>query len=311
MKKELTEIEKKIIFHTSPEINYAFQNSVSFSQYSTWSRCPHSWLLQYAKNLAPYRATIHTLFGDSIHETIQHYLTLLYKDSATIADELDLVEYFNQRFRENYKVEFDKSKTHFSDAEEMSSFFNDAVEILNWFKENRERYFPKNKFRLLGVELPLVVQLNKVIFLKGYIDFILYDEEEDVVLIYDIKASSWGWGDKAKKDEVKIAQLLLYKEYLAKQYSLDIDKIEVQFFIVRRKIYENSMYEIPRIQIHKPASGKIKRKKVMESFNNFITECYGSDGKIIDKEYPKDPSKKNCMYCPFNNSPDLCDKKKS
>jgi hypothetical protein len=308
---KLTEIEQKIIHHIPIEVNYAFQNTVSFSQFSTHHNCPHQWYLQYAKNLAPYRATINTIFGDAMHETIQHFLTLLYKESVEKADELNLIEYFQDLFRAGYREEFDKTKIHFSSADEMGEFFDDATEILNWFKQHRKKFFQNKKIKLLGIELPLVVQLNKSLFLKGYVDIILYDEEEDMVYIYDIKTSAWGWGDKAKKDETKIAQLLLYKEFLTKQYGLEIDKIDVQFFVLRRKIYENSQYEIPRVQIVKPASGKIKRKKIMERFGEFIKECYNEEGKIMDKEYEKRPSAKGCGYCPFSNKPELCDKKKS
>lgn len=302
----MADIEKHIKFTVLPEINYAFQKTVSFSQYSTYNKCEYQWYLQYVKRLASAKATINTIFGDAFHRTLQHYLTLLYNESVSKADEINLVEYFNERFREEYKKEFDKTQTHFSSADEMSDFFEDAIAILEYFKKHRKIYFLTKKVKLLGVEMPLKVELKNNLYLKGYVDVVLYDEDEDIVTIYDVKTSGWGWGSKNKKDEIKIAQVLLYKEYFAKQYNIDIDKIEVQFFIVRRKIYK-SEYEIPRIQIFKPASGKIKRKKTMNSFNKFIDECFGADGKELEREYKKEPSKSNCQWCVFRNKKDLCD----
>lgn len=308
---KLTEIEKKIAAHQKPEINKEVDSTVSFSSFSTYTKCPHQWHLQYIKNLAPYRATIHTIFGDAMHETIQHYLTELYNESVKKADSIDLAEYFNERFKTHYSEEFEKSQVHFSNATEMAEFFDDGIEILRWFKSHRKKYFATKNIKLLGVELPLVVQLKSSLYLKGFIDIILYDQDEDMVYIYDIKTSGWGWNDKAKKDDAKIAQLLIYKEFLTKQYELDIDKVDVQFFVLRRKIYENSQYDIPRIQIIKPASGKIKRKKILEKFGDFLKNCYTEEGKLIEKEYEKRPDKKICAICPFSNKPELCDKKRS
>jgi hypothetical protein len=156
--------------------------------------------------------------------------------------------------------------------------------------------------------MPLMVGLSKNLFLKGYIDFVLYDKDLDKVYIYDIKTSRSGWNDKAKKDDIKLAQILLYKEYFAKQYNIDVDKIEVEFFILKRKIWDSDEFVIPYITEFKPASGKIKRKQAAEKFNMFLTECFDNEGKTIDKVYSKIVSKDSCTYCPFNNNKELCDK---
>jgi hypothetical protein len=302
---KLTEIEQKIQSHVPHEMNYAFETSVSYSKYSIYQKCPHQWYLSYVKNLRPYEPSIFTIFGDAIHETIQHYLNIMYTESATKADDIDIIEYFNERFREHYKTEYEKTKQHFSSAIEMKEFFDDGASILEYFQKHRKNYFKASKMKLLGIELPLVVKVNKNVYLKGYLDIVLYDEEEDTITIYDIKTSSRGWKNE-KKDETKTSQLLIYKEFLSKQYNIDIDKINVQFFIVKRKIYETEDFVIPRIQIFEPASGKIKRKKTTESFNKFLKECFDEEGKSVEKEYPKTPSKSACKYCPFRTNKELC-----
>jgi hypothetical protein len=156
--------------------------------------------------------------------------------------------------------------------------------------------------------MPLMVGLTKNIYLKGYIDLVLYDETLDKVIIYDIKTSRSGWNDKKKKDESVISQILLYKEFFAKQYKLDVDKIDVQYFIVKRKVWENEDYVIPRIQLWAPASGKIKRKQIMTHFEEFLSEAFFEDGVYRTHEQMKNVSKDNCTWCPFNDKPDLCDK---
>ena len=307
-KKKLTDVEKLIKETKLPELNYGSQNSVSYSQYSIYRRCPHQWYLTYIKNLAPYQASIHTVFGTAMHESLQHYFEIMYNQSGAAADRIDIVEHFKERFRTIYKEEYNKVKTHFSSPEEMKEFYEDGVAIIDWFKKNRNKYFSVRNMRLLGIEMPLMVGLTKNIFLKGYIDFVLYDEDLDKVIIYDIKTSRSGWNDKKKKDESVISQILLYKEFFAKQYKLDVDKNDVQYFIVKRKVWENEDYVIPRIQIWAPASGKIKRKQIMTHFEEFLSEAFHEDGVYRTHEQMKNVSKDNCTWCPFNNKPDLCDK---
>lgn len=308
-KTKFTEIETKIKKYKLHEVNYAYQNTVSYSQYSIYKTCPYQWYLSYFKGLQPYSASIHTVFGTAIHETLQHYLKVMFEQSGAAADKEDIITLFKDRFRAIYKEEFDKMKCHFSSPDEMREFYEDGVAILDHFKKNRAKYFSTRGCRLLGIELPLMVGVRNNVFLKGFIDFIIEDTDLGKITIYDIKTSSYGWRDKEKKNETKVAQILLYKEYFAKQYNIDVDLIDVEFFIVKRKVYDNPDYTIPRIQTFRPASGKTKRKLATEQFNEFLHECFDNDGSRSNKTYPKNVDKSACMYCPYNNKPELCDKK--
>ena len=307
-KSKLTEIELKIKTTPIQEVDYRFQSTVSYSQYSVWRKCPHQWYLDYGKGLIEYSQSIHTIFGTSIHEAIQHYLKVMYDESGAAADREDIVTIFKEKFKTLYKEEFDRTKQHFSSPDEMNEFYEDGITILDHFKKNRGKYFTTRNVVLLGVEMPLMVGLSKNLFLKGYIDFVLYDKDLDKVYIYDIKTSRSGWMSKDKKDDAKISQILLYKEYFSKQYKIDIDKIEVEFFIVKRKVWDNADYVISRIQQFRPPSGKIKRKQAAEKFSMFLTECFNDEGKIIDKEYSKIVSKNSCTYCRYSSQKELCNK---
>ena len=111
-KNKLTEVELKIKNTSPKEIDYRFQTTVSYSQYSIYRRCPHQWYLNYVKGLASYQASIHTIFGTSVHETVQHYLKVMYEESGAAADRIDIIAMFNERFRAVYKEEFERSKQH-------------------------------------------------------------------------------------------------------------------------------------------------------------------------------------------------------
>jgi hypothetical protein len=307
-KKKLSEIELKIKNYQKPEINHAFQRSVSYSQFSMWASCPHKWYLTYIENKQPYQASIHTVFGTAFHETIQDYITVMYNESGAAADRMDLITLFQTKFSEVYAKEYKAAGAHFTNAEEMGEFFEDAVAILNFIKKNRNKLFTIRKMRLLGIEIPLLLNVANNVYLKGFIDFVLYDEELDKIYIYDIKTSTRGWSDREKKDDSKLAQILLYKEYFSKQFGTDVEKIEVEYFIVKRKIWEQSEYPTPRTQSFKPASGKNKRKQAVENFQSFIKDCFDEGGKPQLKSYLKNVGESSCKWCPYKDSPELCDK---
>ena len=307
-KSKLSEIELRIKNHTPPEINYSFQRSVSYSQYSIYANCPYQWYLSYVENKNPYQASIHTVFGTAFHETLQKYIDVMYNTSGAAADRIDLEELFTERFRAIYSEEYEKTKEHFTNAQEIREFFDDGVAILKWIKTRRNKLFTTRKIKLLGIELPLLVGLNKNIYLKGYIDFILYDEELQKVYIYDIKTSTRGWSEREKKNDNKLAQILLYKEYFGRQFGFDVDRIEVEYFIVKRKIWENSEYAIPRVQSFKPASGKTKRKQAVEKIEAFIKDCFDESGKPQIKSYLKNIGESSCKWCPYADKSELCDK---
>jgi hypothetical protein len=307
-KRKSTEIELKIKNYQKPEINHAFQRSVSYSQFSMWASCPHKWYLTYVENKQPYQASIHTVFGTAFHETLQDYITVMYSESGAAADRMDLIGLFQSKFAEVYSKEYKAAGAHFSDPVQMGEFFEDATAILNFIQKNRNKLFTIRKMRLLGIEIPLLLNVANNVFLKGFIDFVLYDEELDKVYIYDIKTSTRGWSETEKKDDSKIAQILLYKEYFSKQFGFDVEKIEVEYFIVKRKIWEQSEYSIPRTQSFKPASGKNKRKQAVENFQAFIKDCFDDSGKPQVKSYLKNVGESSCKWCPYKDSPDLCDK---
>jgi len=307
-KKKLSEVELKIKNYQPPEINHSFQRSVSYSQFSMWGSCPHKWYLTYVENKQPYQASIHTVFGTAFHETLQSYITTMYNESGASADKMDLEALFQERFREVYAEEYKAAGSHFTNAEEMGEFFNDGITMLSWIKKNRNKLFTIRKMKLLGIELPLLLKIANNIYYKAFIDFALYDEDLKKVYIYDIKTSTRGWSDSEKRDDQKVAQVLLYKEYFARQFGWDVEQIEVEFFIVKRKIYEQAEYPIPRVQSFKPASGKTKRRQTIEQFQSFINDCFDEVGKPKIKSYLKNIGEKSCKWCPYNNKQELCDK---
>ena len=270
--------------------------------------CPHKWALQYKEGLYDNTPSIHFTFGTSMHEVIQDWLTVLYEESGAKADQINLEEQFQEKFISLYQEEYKKNNnTHYSSPEELREFFEDGVAILDFIKKKRNQYFRKRGWHLAGIELPIAMNVGKNLVYKGFIDLVLYHEPTNKFYIYDIKTSTNGWSAKAKKDETKQMQLVLYKKFFNEQYGIPLENIEVEFFIVRRKVWENSDYPIYRVQLHKPAAGRNKLRKADRILDEFMTECFTSDGEYnIEHIYRKEASKKNCRFCEFNQT-EYCD----
>jgi hypothetical protein len=305
-------ILKEIKAFIPKETNYkAGEKNISYSQYSMYKTCGRKWDLIYKQKLFPYTSNIHTTFGTAIHEALQNDLTLAYNQSSPIADEFDAEELFKDRFIEIYQENYEKNNNqHFSNPDELREFYEDGLKIISYFKKNRRKYFSKRGWYLVGIELPLLITPNpkfKKIRYKGLLDVVLYNEVLNKFHILDFKTSSYGWGDKNKKDTIKQNQLLLYKEFFSKQYNIPLENIHVEFFILKRKLYENSEFVIKRIQQYSPISGKTKMKRALESFNDFIEECFNIDGTFKEINHP--PTFGNhCQWCPFNNDEKNCKK---
>ena len=309
-KTKLPEVLKHIKNFKPLEINYAFHKSISYSQLSMFLSCPKKWALQYRDGYKIYTPTINTVFGTAIHETLQHYLSVVYNESGAEADRIDLESYFEEKFREVYSKEYqNNNKIHFSDPGVMREFYDDGIAIIDFFKKRRGEYFSSRGWHLVGIEIPIVISPDKRynnLYFNGFIDLVMYHEPTDEFVIYDIKTSTRGWSDKEKKDESKQFQILLYKTYFSEQFGVPVDNIDVKFFIVKRKIWEESEFPQKRIQEFTPANGKTKVNKAKNALNSFIETAFDIDGSYRTTDHQPTPSKSSCMYCPYKDKKDLC-----
>ena len=311
MANKTPQIVREVKKFVPTKLNYAYQKQISFSQFSTYIQCPHKWALMYRDGHYKSEVSIHMTFGTSMHETIQHYLDVMYNQSTAAADRINLEEYFEDRLRENYKKDYEQNKKeHFSNSIELREFFEDGKAILEWFKKKKKMYFSQRGWWLAGIEVPILIAFNPVyknILYKGYIDVVMYCERSNKIKLIDIKTSTRGWKEKEKTDETKLMQLVLYKKFFAEQFNFPIDDIEIEYFIVKRKQHNHPDYPNSRIQTFIPASGKVKLNKTTKAINEFVEKTLDQEGKHKTDPMIKLPNK-NCTYCPFNNSPELCDK---
>ena len=74
-----------------------------------------------------------------------------------------------------------------------------------------------------------------------------------------------------------------------------MDRIEVEYFIVKRKLYENLDFPQKRVQKFAPANGKPSINQVVKRLDEFLKDGFNDDGEYRTEHiYRKEASKKNC-----------------
>ncbi len=283
------------------------KKTISYSQLNMYKGCPLQWKLAYLDGIKEFIPNMFLVFGTAMHEVLQKYLSVMYNESIVNADKLDLHKMLSDTMSSEYinRVK-EYNDTHFSCKEEMAEFYTEGVEIINYFKRKRGAYFSKKNTELVGIEMPILcdVEDSDKLMIMGFADLVI--KEGDRLKIIDIKTSIFGWRPKKKKQEGD--QLRLYKRYFSKQYGVDENLIDVEYFIVKRKLYENLDFPQRRIQVYSPASGKPSMNKTTKLLSEFIGNAFTPDGKK-NKEGNYPAYKTGCTYCPFKKRHDLCNPK--
>ena len=306
MPKKLPKEVKLVLKHQPHQIDYRKEKNVSASQILMYDECPHKWKLSKIDKLQIYTPSVHTVFGTAMHEVIQEWLNVMYNSSVKESKEMNLREELKLKMREVYEKERKKTKEAFTTADDLNSFFLDGVKILEHLQKKRTQYFSTKNTFLAGIETDIVQEIRPNVYFKGYIDLVFYNRLADTYTIIDIKTSTRGWSDYEKKNDAKIAQILLYKEFFAKQFNVDVDQINVEYFILRRKINEDLEFVPKRVQEWRPASGKVKRGKAVKLLNEFVDNAFKDGGYNLEGDFVPTPSKSACMFCPYKEEKELC-----
>jgi len=275
---------------------------ISYSQLSMFNECPQRWKLNYVDKLRVFQSNIYLVFGTAMHEVIQTYLDIMYNTSIKSAEKLDL----NKMLFDNLCREFAKAKEQDGKnpctKEELSEFLQDGVDILDFIKARRNQYFQKRDYELIGCEVPIELTLKKDIGFIGYLDLVILHKPTNTLKIIDIKTSTRGWNKWQKMDKNKTQQLLLYKQFYAEQYNHPVEKIEVEYFIVKRKLWETADFPQKRVQKFVPASGKPSMNKVINGLNLFLDVAFDDEGNHNTDKIFALPSKKACKWCEFRKT---------
>lgn len=273
---------------------------VSYSQYGMYTACQEQYKLNYIDKLGTSSANIHTIFGSSMHETIQHFLDVMYNVSKKQALTLNLEGMLKDKLVEHFTKENEKMDDGMYPCtkQELGEFYEDGREILSYFTKKLDNLYSKSGFELVAIEMPLNAKIKEGVHFIGFIDIVLKDLSSGEIIIIDLKTSTRGWSKYQKNDKVKTSQMLLYKKFYSEKYDLPLDKIKVEYQILKRKISEGMDFPIPRISKFVPANGKPSVNSAWKGFMEFVDSVFAEDGSIIQEHFP--PNKgKSCDWCEF------------
>lgn len=239
-----------------------------------------------------------------MHDTIQHWLTILYNDTPLKARTFDMHGYLKERLTEIVKRDLLSNGNKFTTQEEVAEHYADGCNILDHVRKHAKDWFPKSH-QLIGIEVPLELNVASGVRFKAYLDIVLYHKAAKTVYIYDLKTSKRGWWPAQKKDVKKTDQLLLYKRYYSELFGVPMDNVKVTFIILKRQLSENE-FDNKHVVGFEPANGTPSMKKAGERFDNFLS-IFNEQGEPDLSKLIATPSDSACRYCPFNNNSDLCE----
>ena len=273
--------------------------SISHSQFTAYNECNLKWKLRYIDKLSLSGGNIHTLFGSAMHTVLQEYLTTMYNKSIVEAEKLKLDVMLKEQMIKEFNTIRARWKIIPCEQKDMVEFYQDGVEIIKHFRKHRNKYFMKKNYELIGVEVPIFMNIQEGVQLKSFLDVVIRNKVSGRITIIDLKTATRGGWDYQKKDFYKKSQLLMYKQFYSDKFDVSLDKIDVYFLILKRKIAKKSDFPISRLQKFEPAHGKPSVNKTMKAFHEFRELIFDSKGEYrTNRDYAAKPGSA-CKFCEF------------
>ncbi len=115
--------------------------SISHSQFTAYNECNLKWKLRYIDKLSLSGGNIHTLFGSAMHTVLQEYLTTMYNKSIVEAEKLKLDVMLKEQMIKEFNIIRARWKMIPCEQKDMVEFYQDGVDIIDFFKKKRNEYF--------------------------------------------------------------------------------------------------------------------------------------------------------------------------
>lgn len=300
-------------FKYRPEFNYDEDVVVSYSQYSKFRQCPNSWYRQYVTKEVKGVPAIHFVFGTAVHEVLQDWITIALEQSEKEAKKLDYRKQLQDTMVREYQSYVEKHGQHFSTPEELSTFYKQGVAVIEYFIKKRSKFISLKDTILVGVEIPIVMPVLDYlpnVKINCFLDLVLYSRSRDMFIVIDIKTGKRGWSKWDKQKKEKTNQLVIYKHYFCKQYDIPPEKVEIEYLLTKRIVYEDGDFPEKRITTFSPSHGKVSLKRALSDFEQFVDQVFNKQTQqlIKDTHYAAIAGKNswNCAYCALRDNEELC-----
>ena len=245
---------------------------ISFSEFKIWRECAYKHKLKYIDKIDSFIGNEFTAFGKAIHDVCE----------KAVLKELKIPEqqFFENRFLEELTQLKESDVSLRPDLiNSMRSQGRDLAPLA--IPELRKKF---GSYQIISAEEGLYEDLdNHDIKFKGFIDLVIKTNDGRYHVI-DWKTCSWGWDSKKKSDTLLSYQLSLYKHFFAKKHSVDLDKIDTYFALLKRTA------KAKKVEIFKVSNGKVKIKNCLKQVSNSVYN-------IQKKNFIK--NKLSCDRCEF------------
>lgn len=249
-------------------------NKISFSELSTFTKCPYKHYLLYTKNLREEKVdSEYTAYGESIHLAAQSLFE--HKDIAQS----------HEIFKEKMGFFWNKNP-QFEISQDV--FLNTGLIILT--KLNRS---PMLAEEFMYSEFKIEYNVNDDIMFKGFIDLITYSKKEKCFYISDFKTTKRGWSLNDKADMMKKAQLYLYQINLSTMLNIPIEKFKCRFIFFKSNDLEVEPYILDYDK------GDID--KTQELFDSVVNTLYKDKNGMY-----KFKNQYSCLFCEFAKNKEHC-----
>lgn len=291
---------------------------VSYSELYDWIECSFRHKLKHIEKLDLDGPTIHTEFGQVIHDAMEDYLNQP-SDSRKPIDPNPYQAEFMKRYEALPRdVETVSKQKQLDDmAVEFHNSFPSLLEDApKWLDEQFPGWVTVATEDLLYEPIPNQDEIS----FKGFVDAfikvpkrrkkrkasrtkklrldVLTEEEEtaeyEIVpnqwdyYVLDWKSSSWGWPADRKRDFNKQLQIMLYKIFYCQKMGLELKDIKCGFVLLKRKPSKGTHCELVPVSV-----GPKSFDKALLTLNLMVNQV--KQGRAVK-------NRMSCRFCKFANT---------
>lgn len=263
---------------------------ISFSELTQFRECGHKHLLEKYLKLAVSPMSIHLIFGNAIHSSIESGM----RDRLNIEGRI-------KHFKEYFIKEMMDKMMGTKDYGDVENFTNQGEHILRLLSTEKIL----EKYDLIGVEMSLYENLFNNFHFKGFIDLVLKNKKTGRILIIDWKTSGEQWDvQKKKKNKIFMAQMRLYKYFYSRKFNVPIDEIDCKYIVLNRlknkKCPDLGYGDLQPVEIFSTnADIEEAVTLVAETLRDIHIKKDFTKAKLVG-------SKNDCFFCPYKSNPTLC-----
>ena len=255
---------------------------VSFSEVHLYHQCKFRHYIEYTLGNRG-GDTVHTVFGNAVHEAIDRVKKGQDKKIAWITMGKTIAKFIKKNPVHTYVMDGEEKSQDLDYKEWVCQGFSIYSEVFDWI----DNHFPNHT--LIDSEMKLYEDTRiEGIKFKGFIDLIILDED-GIYHVIDFKTSNWGWNREKRSDTKKQYQISLYKNFFCSKENIDPKKVKTHFLILKRNPPKNSS----ACELITVTSGP---KKLLNA-----TEWMEKQAKGIRKGL-RLKNRTSCKFCPWQHT---------